>query len=232
MGLQADLWLGVDRCARLVMLFAQTGLDPVIGRHARKSAWYTIHSKPYGNLMLSNAHRVSIHMSSWWRIRKRVEIRRNGSTKAKSKRRCLMKIKPKICCSADAALKSASIANWWYEYFCQKWGLKMFQLVCLEYENEKLSGDLPITFILKAREMVWLYKQWRNRFTGTGLKRTIEYCLCSLRWWTEIGIGEEDYLPFKSVRLRLWCLGASNSIRATIEDRQALNGYLFCHLKR
>jgi Zn-dependent M16 (insulinase) family peptidase len=49
---------------------------------------------------------------------------------------------------------------------------------------------------------------------------------------TELGVGEADYLTVQERQAQV-CggLGASNSIRATIKDRQALNGYFILSTK-
>ncbi|MFT5595157.1 MAG: Zn-dependent M16 (insulinase) family peptidase, partial [Oceanicoccus sp.] len=99
-----------------------------------------------------------------------------------------------------------------------------------EYENKKVSGDLPITFYPQGTNGL-VYQQLVIDLPELD-EEEIEYLPLFSSMMTELGIGEEDYLTVQERQAQV-CggLGASNSIRATIEDRQALNGYFILSSK-
>jgi Zn-dependent M16 (insulinase) family peptidase len=225
-GLQLIL-AGLSTAVHSGDVIAQLNLDPVIESMREK-----VQDKKYipaliKTLLLSNAHRVTLTLSP----DDALETRRN---QAETDRLSQIKAglsdadKQKIV-ERSAALKArqSQIDDM---SILPKVGLEDVPARLPEYENEKIAGELPITF----------YPQGTNGLVYQQLvidlpeltEEEIDYLPLFSSMMTEFGIGDADYLAVQERQAQV-CggLGASNSIRATVEDRQSLNGYFILSTK-
>ncbi|MFT5595109.1 MAG: Zn-dependent M16 (insulinase) family peptidase, partial [Oceanicoccus sp.] len=208
-------------------VIAQLDLDPVIDAMREKVRDTQYIPNLIETLLLSNAHRVSITLSP----DDALETRRNqAETDRLSKIKAALSDEDKAKIVARSAALKARQSQIDDMSILPKVGLEDVPARLPEYENEKLSGDLPITFYPQGTNGL-VYQQLVIDLPELD-EEEIEYLPLFSSMMTELGIGEEDYLTVQERQAQV-CggLGASNSIRATIEDRQALNGYFILSSK-
>ncbi|QRV25466.1 insulinase family protein [Marinomonas foliarum] len=225
-GLQLIL-AGLSTAVHAGDVIAQLDLDPVITVMREKVQDPQYIPSLIKNLLLSNAHRVTITLSP----DDALETRRNQAEKDR-----LSQIKAALSDSdkqqiidRSAALKArqSQIDDM---SILPKVGLEDVPARLPEYENEKVMGDLPITFYPQGTNGL-VYQQLVIDLPELDAEET-EYLPLFSSMMTELGIGEADYLAVQERQAQV-CggLGASNSIRATIKDRQDLNGYFILSSK-
>ena len=225
-GLQLIL-AGLSTAVHSGDVIAQLDLDPVIDAMRKK-----VQAKDYipnliKTLLLSNAHRVTLTLSP----DDALESRRN---QAETDRLSQIKAALSDAEKQNIMERSAALKERQSQVddmsILPKVGLEDVPARLPEYESEKVAGDLPMTF----------YPQGTNGLVYQQLvidlpeltEDEIAYLPLFASMVTELGIGEADYLAVQERQAQV-CggLGASNSIRATIEDRQALNGYFILSSK-
>jgi len=208
-------------------VIAQLDLDPVIEAMREKVRGAQYIPNLIETLLLSNAHRVSITLSP----DDALETRRNqAETDRLSKIKAALSDDDKANIIARSAALKARQSQVDDMSILPKVGLEDVPARLPEYENEKVSGDLPITFYPQGTNGL-VYQQLVIDLPALD-EEEIEYLPLFSSMMTELGIGDADYLTVQERQAQV-CggLGASNSIRATIEDRQALNGYFILSTK-
>ena len=225
-GLQLIL-AGLSTAVHSGDVIAQLDLDPVITAMREKVQDPQYIPNLIENLLLSNAHRVTITLSP----DDALEARRNQAEKDRLKRikAALSDTDKQQIIERSAALKSrqSQVDDM---SILPKVGLEDVPARLPEYENEKVAGDLPVTFYPQGTNGL-VYQQLVVDLPELDAEE-IEYLPLFSSMMTELGIGEADYLTVQERQAQV-CggLGASNSIRATIKDRQDLNGYFILSSK-
>lgn len=225
-GLQLIL-AGLSTAVHAGDVIAQLDLDPVITAMREKVQDSQYIPNLIKNLLLSNAHRVTITLSP----DDALETRRNQAEKDRLSqiKAALSDTDKQQIIDRSAALKArqSQIDNM---SILPKVGLEDVPARLPEYDNEKIAGDLPITFYPQGTNGL-VYQQLVIDLPELDAEET-EYLPLFSSMMTELGIGEADYLAVQERQAQV-CggLGASNSIRATIKDRQDLNGYFILSSK-
>ncbi|MCB5162067.1 insulinase family protein [Marinomonas algarum] len=225
-GLQLIL-AGLSTAVHSGDVIAQLDLDPVIDAMREK-----VQDKDYipnliQHLLLSNAHRVTITLSP----DDALETRRNQAEKDRlSQIKAALSAEEKqqiIDRSAALKVRQSQVDDM---SILPKVGLEDVPARLPEYDCEKVAGDLPVTFYPQGTNGL-VYQQLVVDLPALD-EEELEYLPLFSSMMTELGIGEDDYLAVQERQAQV-CggLGASNSIRATIENRQALNGYFILSSK-
>jgi len=225
-GLQLIL-AGLSTAVHSGDVIAQLDLDPVIDAMREK-----IKDKAYipnliKTLLQSNAHRITLTLSP----DDALEARRNQAEtdRLSQIKAALSDAEKQQIIERSAALKErqSQVDDM---SILPKVGLEDVPARLPEYESEKVSGDLPVTFYPQGTNGL-VYQQLVIDLPELN-EEEIAYLPLFSSMMTELGIGEADYLAVQERQAQV-CggLGASNSIRATIEDRQALNGYFILSSK-
>ena len=225
-GLQLIL-AGLSTAVHAGDVIAQLDLDPVINAMREKVQDQQYIPNLINNLLLTNAHRVTLTLSP----DDALEARRNQAEKDRLSqiKAALSDAEKQQIIARSAALKArqSQVDDM---SILPKVGLEDVPARLPEYENEKVAGDLPITFYPQGTNGL-VYQQLVIDLPELD-EEEIEYLPLFSSMMTELGIGEADYLAVQERQAQV-CggLGASNSIRATIEDRQELNGYFILSSK-
>ncbi|MEP0071374.1 MAG: insulinase family protein [Marinomonas sp.] len=225
-GLQLIL-AGLSTAVHSGDVIAQLDLDPVIESMREKIQDSDYISNLIKELILSNAHRVTLTLSP----DDALEARRNTAEKDRLSqiKAALSEEEKQRIVEQSAALKTrqSQVDDM---SILPKVGLEDVPARLPEYDNEKLSGDLPITFYPQGTNGL-VYQQLVIDLPELD-EEEIAYLPLFSSMMTELGVGEADYLAVQERQAQV-CggLGASNSIRATIEDRQSLNGYFILSTK-
>lgn len=225
-GLQLIL-AGLSTAVHAGDVIAQLDLDPVINAMREKVQDQQYIPNLIKSLLLSNAHRVTITLSP----DDALETRRNQAEKDRlSQIKAALSDADKQQIIARSAALKARQAQVDDMSILPKVGLEDVPARLPEYDNEKVAGDLPITFYPQGTNGL-VYQQLVIDLPELDEEET-EYLPLFSSMMTEFGIGAEDYLTVQERQAQV-CggLGASNSIRATIEDRQELNGYFILSSK-
>lgn len=225
-GLQLIL-AGLSTAVHAGDVIAQLDLDPVINAMREKVQDQQYIPNLIKNLFLSNAHRVTITLSP----DDALETRRNQAEKDRlSQIKAALSDADKQQIIARSAALKARQSQVDDMSILPKVGLEDVPARLPEYDNEKVAGDLPITFYPQGTNGL-VYQQLVIDLPELDEEET-EYLPLFSSMMTEFGIGAEDYLTVQERQAQV-CggLGASNSIRATIEDRQELNGYFILSSK-
>ncbi|WP_137170573.1 insulinase family protein [Marinomonas sp. FW-1] len=225
-GLQLIL-AGLSTAVHAGDVIAQLDLDPVITAMREKVQDPQYIPNLIKHLLLNNAHRVTITLSP----DDALEARRNQAEKDRLSqiKAALSDADKQQIIDRSAALKArqSQVDDM---SILPKVGLEDVPARLPEYENEKVEGDLPITFYPQGTNGL-VYQQLVIDLPELDEEET-EYLPLFSSMMTELGIGEDDYLAVQERQAQV-CggLGASNSIRATIKDRQDLNGYFILSSK-
>lgn len=225
-GLQLIL-AGLSTAVHAGDVIAQLDLDPVINAMREKVQDQQYIPNLIKSLLLSNAHRVTITLSP----DDALETRRNQAEKDRlSQIKAALSDADKQQIIARSAALKARQSQVDDMSILPKVGLEDVPARLPEYDNEKVAGDLPITFYPQGTNGL-VYQQLVIDLPELDEEET-EYLPLFSSMMTEFGIGAEDYLTVQERQAQV-CggLGASNSIRATIEDRQELNGYFILSSK-
>ena len=202
-------------------VIAQLDLDPVIESMREKVLHKDYIPTLVRDLLLSNAHRVTLTLSP----DEALETRRNQAEKDR-----LSKIKAGLSEEQKQHIIERSQALKARQEqvddmsILPKVGLEDVPARLPEYENEKVSESLPITFYPQGTNGL-VYQQLVTELPAlteeeTQLLPVYSYLV------TELGVGEQDYLAIQSRQAQV-CggLGASSSIRPELIDKQRVNGY-------
>jgi len=225
-GLQLIL-AGLSTAVHAGDVIAHLDLDPVINAMREKVQDQDYIPNLIKNLLLSNAHRVTLTLSPDAAL----EARRNQAEKDRLSKikAALSDVEKQQIIARSAALKAhqSQVDDM---SILPKVGLEDVPARLPEYEHEKVAGELPITFYPQGTNGL-VYQQLVVDLPALDEEETEHLPLFS-SMMTEQGIGGADYLAVQERQAQV-CggLGASNSIRATIEDRQALNGYFILSSK-
>ncbi|WP_111639801.1 insulinase family protein [Marinomonas shanghaiensis] len=225
-GLQLIL-AGLSTAVHAGDVIAQLDLDPVINAMREKVQDQDYIPNLIKTLLLSNAHRVTLTLSPDAAL----EARRNQAEKDRLSKikAALSDVEKQQIIARSAALKArqSQVDDM---SILPKVGLEDVPARLPEYEHEKVAGELPITFYPQGTNGL-VYQQLVVDLPALDEEETEHLPLFS-SMMTELGIGGADYLAVQERQAQV-CggLGASNSIRATIEDRQALNGYFILSSK-
>jgi len=225
-GLQLIL-AGLSTAVHAGDVIAQLDLDPVINAMREKVQDQQYIPNLIKHLLLTNAHRVTLTLSP----DDALEARRNQAEKDRLSqiKAALSDAEKQQIIARSAALKArqSQVDDM---SILPKVGLEDVPARLPEYENEKVAGELPITFYPQGTNGL-IYQQLVVDLPELDEEETEHLPLFS-SMMTELGIGEADYLAVQERQAQV-CggLGASNSIRATIEDRQVLNGYFILSSK-
>ncbi|MBR7890212.1 insulinase family protein [Marinomonas sp. A79] len=225
-GLQLIL-AGLSTAVHAGNVIAQLDLDPVI--HAMREK---VQDKEYipnliKSLLVSNAHRVTLTLSP----DDALEARRNQAEKDRLSqiKAALSDADKQRIIERSAALKvrQSQVDDM---SILPKVGLEDVPARLPEYDCEKVSGDLPVTFYPQGTNGL-VYQQLVIDLPELD-DEELEYLPLFSSMMTELGIGEDDYLAVQERQAQV-CggLGASNSIRATTSDRQSLQGYFILSSK-
>lgn len=225
-GLQLIL-AGLSTAVHSGDVIAQLDLDPVIEAMREKVQDKNYIPSLIKTLLLSNAHRVTLTLSP----DDALETRRNAAEKDRlSKIKSALSDEEKQRIVEQSAALKARQSQVDDMSILPKVGLEDVPARLPEYDNQKLAGDLPITFYPQGTNGL-VYQQLVIDLPELD-EEEIAYLPLFSSMMTELGIGESDYLTVQERQAQV-CggLGASNSIRATIEDRQSLNGYFILSTK-
>ncbi|RBP78683.1 peptidase M16 [Marinomonas rhizomae] len=225
-GLQLIL-AGLSTAVHAGDVIAQLDLDPVINAMREKVQDQQYIPNLIKNLLLANAHRVTLTLSP----DDALEARRNQAEKDRlSQIKAALSDSDKQQIIARSAALKARQSQVDDMSILPKVGLEDVPARLPEYENEKVAGDLPVTFYPQGTNGL-VYQQLVIDLPELDEEET-EYLPLFSSMMTELGIGEEGYLAVQERQAQV-CggLGASNSIRATVEDRQELNGYFILSSK-
>ena len=225
-GLQLIL-AGLSTAVHAGDVIAQLDLDPVINAMREKIQDPAYIPNLINSLLLSNAHRVTLTLSP----DDALEARRNQAEKDR-----LSKIKAALSDADKQQIieRSAALKTRQSQVddmsILPKVGLEDVPARLPEYDNQKVAGALPVTFYPQGTNGL-VYQQLVMDLPALD-EEEIEYLPLFSSMMTELGIGEDDYLAVQERQAQV-CggLGASNSIRATIADRQELNGYFILSSK-
>lgn len=202
-------------------VLAQLNLDPVIESMREKVLNPDYILNLVKSLLLSNAHRVTLTLSP----DEALEGRRNQAEKER-----LAKIKSALTESdAQQIIERSQALKARQEQvddmsILPKVGLEDVPARLPEYEHDKLSQALPVTFYPQGTNGL-VYQQLVVELPAL-TSEEIRYLPLFSYLMTELGIGEQDYLAIQSRQAEV-CggLGASSSIRAELADKQKLSGY-------
>ncbi|TYL49096.1 insulinase family protein [Marinomonas sp. IMCC 4694] len=225
-GLQLIL-AGLSTAVHAGDVIAQLDLDPVI--HAMREK---VQNKDYipnliQTLLLSNAHRVTVTLSP----DDALEARRDQAEKDRLSqiKAALSDVEKQHIIERSAALKvrQSQVDDM---SILPKVGLEDVPARLPEYECQKVAGALPMTFYPQGTNGL-VYQQLVIDLPELD-EEELEYLPLFSSMMTELGLGDADYLAVQERQAQV-CggLGASNSIRATTKDRQALNGYFILSSK-
>ena len=202
-------------------VIAQLDLDPVIESMREKVLHKDYIPTLVRDLLLSNAHRVTLTLSP----DEALEARRNQAEKDR-----LSKIKAGLSEEQKQHIVERSQALKARQEqvddmsILPKVGLDDVPARLPEYENENVAQSLPITFYPQGTNGL-VYQQLVTELPALTEQETQHLPLyCYLV--TELGVGEQDYLAIQSRQAQV-CggLGASSSIRPVLIDKQRVNGY-------
>ncbi|CUB03893.1 insulinase family protein [Marinomonas fungiae] len=202
-------------------VIAQLDLDPVIESMREKVLHKDYIPTLVRDLLLSNAHRVTLTLSP----DEALEARRNQAEKDR-----LSKIKAGLSEEQKQHIVERSQALKARQEqvddmsILPKVGLDDVPARLPEYENEQVTQSLPITFYPQGTNGL-VYQQLVTELPALTEQETQHLPLyCYLV--TELGVGEQDYLAIQSRQAQV-CggLGASSSIRPVLIDKQRVNGY-------
>ena len=225
-GLQLIL-AGLSTAVHAGDVIAQLDLDPVINAMREKVQDQAYIPNLINTLLLSNAHRVTLTLSP----DDALEARRNQAEKDRLSqiKAALSDEEKQDIITRSAALKArqAQVDDM---SILPKVGLEDVPARLPEYEHKKLTGKLPMTFYPQGTNGL-VYQQLVIDLPELD-EEEVEYLPLFSSMMTELGIGEDDYLAVQERQAQV-CggLGASNSIRATIADRQSLSGYFILSTK-
>ncbi|MBJ7556381.1 insulinase family protein [Marinomonas spartinae] len=225
-GLQLIL-AGLSTAVHSGDVIAQLDLDPVIEAMREKVRDPQYIPNLIQTLLLSNAHRVTLTLSP----DDALETRRNQAEKDRlSKIKAALSDEQKADIVARSEALKARQAQVDDMSILPKVGLEDVPASLPVYDSEEVSGDLPITFYPQGTNGL-VYQQLVIDLPELDEEETEHLPLFS-SVLTELGIGDQDYLAVQERQSQV-CggLGASNSIRATIEDRQNINGYFILSSK-
>ncbi|BFM50330.1 insulinase family protein [Marinomonas sp. THO17] len=219
-GLQLIL-AGLSTAVHSGDVIAQLDLDPVIADMRKKVQAPDYIPNLIKHLLLSNAHRVTLTLSP----DDALEARRNQAEKDR-----LSRIKASLSneqkqqiieCSEALKKRQGQVDDM---SILPKVGLEDVPARLPEYEYEQLEGNLPITFYPQGTNGL-VYLQLVIELPELDEEETSYLPLFS-SVMTELGVGDKDYLAMQEKQAQV-CggLGASNSIRASLADRQAVKGY-------
>lgn len=202
-------------------VIAQLDLDPVIDSMREKVLHKDYIPTLVRDLLLSNAHRVTLTLSP----DEALETRRNQAEKDRlSKIKAgLSEEKKQHIIERSQALKARQeqVDDM---SILPKVGLEDVPARLPEYENEKVAQSLPITFYPQGTNGL-VYQQLVTELPALSEEETQLLPLYSYLV-TELGVGEQDYLAIQSRQAQV-CggLGASSSIRPELIDKQRVAGY-------
>ncbi|MDB4837404.1 insulinase family protein [Marinomonas sp.] len=225
-GLQLIL-AGLSTAVHSGDVIAQLDLDPVI--NAMREKIQDPHYIPalINRLLLSNAHRVTLTLSP----DDALEARRNTAEKDRLSqiKAALSEQDKEQIIALSAALKERQVQVDDMSIL-PKVGLEDVPASLPEYDSTKVSNQLPMTFYPQGTNGL-VYQQLVIDLPELDEEET-EFLPLFSSVITELGIGEQDYLAVQERQAQV-CggLGASNSIRATIADRQSLNAYFILSSK-
>lgn len=225
-GLQLIL-AGLSTAVHSGDVIAQLDLDPVIEAMREKVKDPQYLPNLIKALLLDNAHRVTLTLSP----DDALEARRNAAEKNRlSKVKSALSAEEKQRIVEQSAALKARQSQVDDMSILPKVGLEDVPARLPEYDNQKLTGDLPITFYPQGTNGL-VYQQLVIDLPELD-EEEIAYLPLFSSIMTELGVGKLDYLAVQERQAQV-CggLGASNSIRATIEDRQSLNGYFILSTK-
>lgn len=225
-GLQL-IMAGLSTAVHFGDVIAALDLDPVIESMREKVRDPQYIPNLIKRLLLSNAHRVTLTLSP----DDALEARRNQAEIDRlSKIKAALSDEEKANIVARSEALKARQSQVDDMSILPKVGLEDVPASLPVYESEKVSGDLPITFYPQGTNGL-VYQQLVIDLPELDEEET-EYLPLFSSMLTELGVGEQDYLAVQERQAQV-CggLGASNSIRATIEDRQHVNGYFILSTK-
>ncbi|MFT2110319.1 insulinase family protein [Marinomonas sp. 2405UD68-3] len=202
-------------------VIAQLNLDPVIADLRERIQSPTYIADLIQNLILSNAHRVTVTL----RPDSELESRRDQAEKDR-----LAQIKAGL--SAVDAQEIIERSEALKERQSQVDDMSVLPKVGLEdvpaklpsYASEQLEQALPVTFYPQGTNGL-VYQQLVIDLPELDEEETAYLPLFSYVL-TELGAGEFDYLAMQERQAQV-CggIGASTSLRTTLEDRQQLGAY-------
>ncbi|WP_394183859.1 insulinase family protein [Marinomonas posidonica] len=225
-GLQLIL-AGLSTAVHSGDVIAQLDLDPVIAEMREKVQAPNYIPDLINSLLLSNAHRVTLTLSP----DDALETRRNQAEKDRLSRikASLSDEQKQQIIERSEALKErqAQVDDM---SILPKVGLEDVPARLPEYDREQVTGRLPITFYPQGTNGL-VYQQLVVELPELDEEETGYLPLFS-SVMTELGVGDQDYLAIQEKQAQV-CggLGASNSIRATINDRQTVTGYFILSSK-
>ncbi|ADZ89584.1 peptidase M16 [Marinomonas mediterranea] len=219
-GLQLIL-AGLSTAVHSGDVIAQLDLDPVIDSMREKVKNTDYIPNLIRSLILSNAHRVTLTLSP----DDSLENVRNDAEKAR-----LANIKASL--SEDEKQNIIDRSNALKERQEQVDDISILPKVGLEdvpasipvYDNQSLEKAVPVTFYPQGTNGL-VYQQLVIELPELTAEETAVLPTFAMLL-SEVGVGDKDYLAMQSRQAEI-CggLGASNSIRATLEDKHVLNGY-------
>ncbi|MCV2404060.1 insulinase family protein [Marinomonas sp. C2222] len=225
-GLQLIL-AGLSTAVHSGDVIAQLDLDPVINDMREKIKDPQYIPELINRLLLSNAHRVTLTLSP----DDALEARRNAAEKDRLSqiKAALSDVEKEQIIARSAALKERQVQVDDMSIL-PKVGLEDVPARLPEYDSAKVSANLPITFYPQGTNGL-VYQQLVIDLPELDEEET-QYLPLFSSVITELGIGEEDYLAVQERQAQV-CggLGASNSIRPVIADRQSLNAYFILSSK-
>lgn len=202
-------------------VIAQLDLDPVIESMREKVAEKDYIPTLVRDLLLSNAHRITLTLSP----DEALEARRNQAEKDR-----LSKIKAGLNEAQKQHIVERSQALKERQEqvddmsILPKVGLEDVPARLPEYENERVTESLPITFYPQGTNGL-VYQQLVTELPALTEDET-KYLPLYAYLVTELGVGDQDYLAVQSRQAQV-CggLGASSSIRTELIDKQRVSGY-------
>ncbi|MBJ7539558.1 insulinase family protein [Marinomonas transparens] len=225
-GLQLIL-AGLSTAVHSGDVIAQLDLDPVIADMRGKVLDRQYIPNLIKSLLLSNAHRVTLTLSP----DDVLEARRNKAEKDRLSRikAALSDEQKQNIIERSAALKErqSQVDDM---SILPKVGLEDVPARLPQYDKHKKAGDLPVTFYPQGTNGL-VYQQLVIALPELD-EEEMSYLPLFSSLIAELGVGEQDYLAVQERQAQV-CggLGASNSIRATLEDRQSVNGYFVLNSK-
>ncbi|AEF56331.1 insulinase family protein [Marinomonas posidonica] len=225
-GLQLIL-AGLSTAVHSGDVIAQLDLDPVIEAMRERVQAQDYIPNLIKSLLLSNAHRVTLTLSP----DDALEARRN---QAEKDRLCHIKASLSEAEAQQIIARSEALKERQAQVddmsILPKVGLEDVPARLPEYDREQVAGRLPITFYPQGTNGL-VYQQLVVELPELDEEETSYLPLFS-SVMTELGVGHQDYLAIQEKQAQV-CggLGASNSIRATINDRQEVKGYFILSSK-
>ena len=225
-GLQLIL-AGLSTAVHSGDVIAQLDLDPVIAQMREKVLDKAYIPSLIQSLLLDNAHRVTVTLSP----DDKLEGRRNEAEAERLRqiKAALSDAEKQQIIERSEALKArqAQVDDM---SILPKVGLEDVPAKLPEYEKHQQAGDLPVTFYPQGTNGL-VYQQLVITLPALDEEEMRHLPLFS-SLLTELGVGELDYLAVQERQAQV-CggFGASTSIRATLQDRQTVNGYFVLNSK-